>query len=654
MSIQKPDREHMRRSLASLSGILLLALILVLANGIVRIALPRLSVDFTEENIYSLADGTKSILTSLKEPVTLKLYFSRTDTASFPSFRLFGKWVEDLLKQYDKLGGENIRLEIYDPRPDTEEEEWAQRYGLRPVEAPGGGSFFLGLVGVNSVGEERIIPTFQIGKQETLEYDITKLISALTQTAKPVVAIMSSLKIQGNENARFADPRMAGAGAEPWFFAQQLNDVADVRYLNVDSDVIPDEVRVLLVVHPKKMSEATLYAIDQFVMRGGRLVVAQDPYCQEDVPASDPGNPMADLTADRSSNLSTLLNKWGVEMDTTKVVGDIRLATPVGVGGGRQPKNFVLFLSLHPGEGDNDIISRNDLVTSGLENLLFAWAGALKVTAPEGVEATPLLTSSDEAVMFEERQFKFGGGNPDELLRNYYGDKSQRTLAVRLIGKLKSNFPEGTLADQQRAQREGMSVTPKNHLAQSSDTSHVIVLSDVDFLANRYMVSVQNIFGYRAVSLLNDNAAFVQNLVENLLGNDDLISLRSRGKFSRPFTLVQELERAAQEKWFQEEVVFQAKLKGANERLRQLQAGGGSEFGTGAFSDALKKEIEGLREERQEAQRNLREVRRNLRVDIERLGNRLFALNTFGIPAILILLSVVFYSRKRGSRRSRA
>jgi ABC-type uncharacterized transport system involved in gliding motility auxiliary subunit len=637
-----------QKSLLSVAGILVLGGILLLINAISDTLFSRFYVDLTEERLYSLSPGTTNVLKILEEPLTFRFYFSKTEGSKYAGIKLYGTRIADLLREYERRGHGKISLEIYDPRPDSEEEEWAEKYGITPLSLPTGEKLYLGLAAVNAVGEEDSIPVFDLGRQEFLEYDITKLVYSLNKAKKPILGIISSLNLKGEQDK----PTMPGkppSGARPWILINQLSKFADVKFLPSDTDAVSDNIDVLMVIHPKNLSDQTLYAIDQYAVKGGRLFVAVDPYSAVDTPKTDPNNPFAAMMAERSSNMKKLLSTWGVNLIEKQVVGDINLATTVATGQDRQQQVFPVWLTLGgDAKAKQSLVDRDNVITSQLDNVMFAWSGALELSNVEGLTMEPLFRTTQEAMLYPEQDIRLSGDNPDELLKKYRRGNQAYVLGVRVSGKLKSSFPNkpgSEPSEQNQSAADG-------HIAQGTKETNVIVVADVDFLADQYTAYVQQFFGTQLVTLINDNLVFAANAVENLAGSNDLISLRSRGKFTRPFTKVQAIEGRAQEKWKQGESEFQAELNQANQRLSQLQSGtGGGKEGKKLFTAALLNEIKTLREQRAEAQRRLREVRRMLREDKEHLGLILFLLNTFLVPLILIVGSIVIYCRKgKGSR----
>lgn len=633
----------MGRSLISLSGILLLGLGVIFVNGLASRLFSGAYVDLTSERLYTLSAGTKQVLEKLSDPVTIKVYISRTDAAKYPAIKLYGDRVESLLREYRRYAPQKLTLDVFDPRPDSEEESWAQKYGLTPLEMPSGEKLFFGLAAVNSRGDEEVIPVFSLARQEYLEYDITRVVSSLGTSEKPVIGLLSSIKIEGMNIPQMVAGRVPHS--DPWVLMSQLQKLADVRVLPGDVAQIDSKVKLLMVVHPKALPPQTLFAIDQFVLRGGNLFVAEDPYCNAEPP--DQQNPAGG--GDKASSLNSLLSGWGAELTEKKVVGDARYATNVRTSEDAPPSEFPLWVTLDgQDEASDTALNRKDVATAQLQQILLPWPGELQKKDVPGVTFTPLLQSSPDSMLFGEEDYRYGGGDPALLREKLVRGGGQRVFAARLDGKFKSNFKEAPA---------GAPPPTAEHplLAESVEQSHVLVVADVDFLADYASVVAQNYLGAKMVSLLNDNLRFAGNAVENLLGSNDLISLRSRGQFTRPFTRVHQIEQAAEDKWHNEELTLQASLSAANQRLSQLQAG--TDKGEGqeqTLSSAVLDEVKRFREQRAEAQRRLREVRRNLRQDKERLGQGLFLLNTFFVPTVLVLGVLWWGVRRRTGARSRA
>lgn len=624
----------MKTRTLSLVGIFGLLLALILVNGVSKSLFSRVYFDLTSDKLYSLSDGTKSILKSIEEPITLKYYFSKTEGGKYPAIKLYGTRILDLLRQYERASAGKIKLEIYDPRPDSEEEEWADKYGLTVIPGQSGEKLFLGLAGTNSFGDEQSVPAFNFARQEFLEYDISKVVSGLVISKKPIVGVLSSLDVLPGSKPAMMGQQAADSG---WFAFTQLAESLEVKKVATDVKSVDKEIDLLMVVHPKNLAEETLFAIDQFVMRGGKLLVFEDPYSQSDIPASDPQNPMAAMMADHSSSLNKLTAKWGVEMTEKKAVADIKLAAKVNAGDG-DIKPFILWPNIGKAQ-----LNSEDISTNKLETLIMPWAGALNLSKVDGVQSDVLIRTTAQSALIDENKYKFNGGDPTELLRGFMPSGGEKIIAVRLRGKLQSNFPEGLKKADAPAD-----AAKEPSLKESTGNSNVVIVSDVDFLVERFSVQVQQIFGTKIAQLINDNQNFFQNITENLLGSEALISIRSRGQFARPFTKVEELETYAQQRWQQEEMTLQADLNGANARLAELQGKAGVEGSSKqVLNKAFMDEIKKFKEKKLKAQDQLRAVRRNLRQDIERLGTLLFLVNTFMVPLALILGTIGYSILKK-------
>ena len=326
----------MNRNFVVSSSILLLFLIFFGVNGISDKVLSRFYADLTQEGLYTLSDGSRNLIAKLGNPVTLKFYYSKSEGDHFPIVKLYGSRVADLIKEYERVSKGKVTSEIIDPKPDSEDEEWAEKYGISPLSLPSGEKLFLGLVAISGEGEEAVIPAFDVRRQEYLEYDITKLVYSLDNKARPVVGVLSPLDLSGEKTQ--APPNMFGQPpkkSKPWILYSQLSKLFEMKNLPLELEVVPEEVNLLFIVHPRGFSEKLHYAIDQFVMRGGNVVLAEDPFAMADVPPPDPSNPMVNFTYDRSSNLNNLTEKWGFKLAEQKVVTDRYLATSVATQPGK-------------------------------------------------------------------------------------------------------------------------------------------------------------------------------------------------------------------------------------------------------------------------------------------------------------------------------
>jgi len=376
-----------------------------------------------------------------------------------------------------------------------------------------------------------------------------------------------------------------------------------------------------------------------FIQKAGRAIFLVDAYAAVDQPKNaDPRNPMATLGHNRTSNLNTVLNSWGVALKGGGVVGDMNYAASVSSGPRNAPPiRFPVWLSLN-----SETMNQESIITSDLNNLVLPWPGSLELTEVEGLKSEILFKSSKQAMVYDANDIRFSAQDPKALLKNFTPGDQEQILAVQLSGLFKSAYDKSPV---EAPVQENVSIE-SSHISKGNKKSSVIVVADADFISDHFSAVTQNILGNKIVSLLNDNIIFLANAIDNLSGSENLISLRSRGTFTRPFTTVQKIESDAQEKYKQEEVLIQAKLNQANQRLQQLQSGSNSPQGSAVFNKAMVSEIQKFRDERKNAQQNLRQVRLKLRERKEGLGTRLLVLNTFFIPFILILGTLFNYFRK--------
>ena len=557
--------------------------------------------------------------------------------------------MRELLEEYVSVSGGKVKLEVLDPEPFSEEEDQAQQYGLKgvPIDNAGSTAYF-GLVGTNATDDKETIPFFQQNKEASLEYDITRLIYKLGNPKKHVVAVISSLPIQGAPQA--APFMQAQPGTEEWMVVQQMKQLFDVKFLQADVDKIPSNVDVLMLVHPKSLSDKTQFAIDQYVLNGGRALVFVDPLAEVDRPPHDPSNPMAAMSAVRSSDLKKLFHSWGVEMVPGQLATDIDAATRVGMGNGprQQSVDYVAWMQLNKGNFD-----QHDFVTEGLKKMMLASAGYLQPIAAsnastdktkdkkDAVQFTPLIQTGPRAMSVPVSRVQFRP-DPVGLLNSYKPGNKKLTLAARLTGNVKTAFPDGAPKDAGKFDKI---------LTESKQPINVIVVADADMLEDRFWVNVQNFMGQRIAIPRANNGAFVINAIDNLSGSNDLISLRSRGDFSRPFEKVKEIQRDAEQQFRDREKQLEAKLNQTEQKLQELQRQKNADQAQ-ILSPEQEKEIEQFQQDRIKTRKELRNVQHELRKNIEALGTRLKFINIALVPILIILFAIGLgiYRHKRMER----
>ncbi len=616
-----------------LAGLLVLLVIIGAANLI--IANLRLRVDLTAERLYTLSTGSKQVLGKLENDVTLKFYFSSSSAEMPMGLKTYANQVQDLLKEYELAGKGRVALEAYDPKPDSDSEEWAQRYGIEPQQTnPFGQPVYFGLVAV--CGEtEAVIPGFNPRTEATLEYDITRLITRVAWPEKPVIGVLSSLSVLGAPQNPMMMMRRQPQQDQGWTAFRELRKDYTVREIQADAEAIDADVKALIVVHPKNLEDKALFAIDQFVLRGGRLIVCVDPFNIADFEANQQQNPMMMQMGGGQAGPSTLgklFDAWGVTFDTAKIAADLSAATKLNSGNGRVEDNPA-FLSLGTAN-----MAKDDLLTAQLSQVMLPFAGALSANTPKEITFTPLITTSkDNACLVDQMNAQFGMSAMRAQLKP---DGAQRTLAARLQGTFKTAFPDGLSTNGTAA--AATNAAPA-HL--TSGTSTVMIFGDADFLNDRFCVQVMNSLFGQVAQPINDNLTLFGNTVEQFAGREELIGVRSRGQFNRPFVKVDQLEVKAMKQWQTEEERLEGALQETQQRLADLQQkkSGNERL---ILSKEQQAELEQFRKTQAETRKQLKEVRKNLNKDIERLGLSLKVVNIALLP-----LLVIGFGLFRGLRR---
>lgn len=610
-------------------GLAVTAILLVAVNVLGYSLLRNARVDLTENKVYTLSEGTHNILRSIDEPVTLRFYYSsKLISRTMPGLSTYATTVQELLEEYRDTAGGKIRLEVIDPEPFSEEEDAAALAGLTGIPSPSGtDAAFLGLVGTNAVDDTEVIAFFDPRRARTLEYDITRIVYTLSHPQQKVVGVISTLPVMGDQDP-FTALRNPNQVRQPFFLVQMLRQMATLRSLGTDVDRIPDDVNVLMVVHPKELSDETLYAIDQFVLRGGHALVFVDPHSEIDQADFDPANPYGNLWANRTSNPANLLAAWGVEMAENRFVGDRANMQRVSMRNQRglfETVNYVAYLAL----GEENL-SEDDVVTQALGEITVGTAGALSKVDGAATEFTPLVLSSAESQLIDVDRVKLAP-QPDELLREFQSTGEQYVLAARLRGKAKTAFPGGL-----RPQDSGEE--PTGHIEESARDINVIVVADTDMLADHFWVQVQNFLGARMAVQVANNGNLVANAVENLSGSNDLIGVRSRRDPRRTFRKVEEIARAAEEKYLERYDQLQQRLDEIERRINEIQAP--REGNVLILTPEQQAGIQEARDERVNTRKELRAVRRELNRDIEQLGWRVKFVNIALIPMLIGLYAV--------------
>ena len=646
----RPARHRLWISLLALAAALGLAVGLNLLSD--RL-LPRARLDLTQQRLYTLSTGTRSVLAGLKDPITLRLFYSRRLGATVPLYGAYHDRVWEMLQEYVALSHGKLRLETFDPEPFSETEDRAVAYGLQgvPVDQSGEQVYF-GLSGSNLLDDERNIPFFQPDRERFLEYDLTRLVYELSNPQRPVVGVMSSLPLNGDPRAMMM--RVAGGG-QPYAIMNQLRQFFTVRDVPTDAQVIDPAVKVLIVAQAQNLSDATLYAIDQFVMRGGRLLAMTDPHSESQL--THPG-PTGQPPASTASNLDRLYKAWGIEAPEDKVVLDLRGAWRVRSSNPNDRVQAVDYLAWFNLQGDS--LDRGDAATADLNQVTVASAGEVRKVPGASIDFTPLLTSSGQSMLVDAARVR-QAPDPAALLAGFQADGQRHVIMARVHGVLHSAFPGGPPAPPQGGQRPADFPA---HLAVTQGPANLVVANDSDILEDRFWVQNQDFFGQQMATPFSDNGALIGNLAETLAGGEALISLRSRGESLRPFTVVEDMQARAEARYRQTEQELQNRLQATERRLRELRQGTqggpqapGTEHGAtqAVITPAQRAEIDKAREEILATRQQLRAVQLELRRDIERLQTWLKILNIAAVPVLLTLFAIVLAvlrSRRRASARA--
>ncbi len=664
------------KSLFSRIGLIAIAVALVISVAIIS-SLPSLRIDLTEDKLFSLADGTRNILGSLEQPIELMFFYSESLTEDAPQIRSYGTRVQELLQEIVIASDGALTLKVIDPEPFSEDEDLATGYGVQAVPvSQGGQSIYFGLVAAAGgdqadvplgLRDAETMPLIRPDQEEFLEYEFMKLISKVAHPDLPVVGLMTDLTVDGG-----FDPS-SGQATQQWMVMDIIRQLYQVRRINSSVEDIDEDVDILMLVHPEGLSEQTLYAIDQFVMRGGQIVLFLDPNADTMVGRSAQG---ALIPAGMSSDLPGLLESWGIQYDSSKVLTDSDLALRVMMTQGGRPAPHLGMLGVQRSKGN---LSQDDIITSRLETINLSSAGA--VAALEGATTTfePLMRSSTNAMMMDKGLLE-NVMDPSILFDEFVSADESYVIAARVTGPVASAFPDGrpmpaaeasddtattagtddnpaadTAADSDAdtdtdSGEPVQPVTP--HLANSVGPVNIVVFADTDMLSDRMWVQVAQFLGQRIPQPFANNGDLIINTLDNLSGGADLVSIRSRGRYSRPFTRVVNLQRAADDRLRVEESELTQRLADTEQKLAELNQDENGQV-LGQITPEIQAEIDQFNAELVDTRRRLRDVQYQLTEDIEQLGTRLKAINTALVPVLLtLLLLVVGYVRSQ--RRKRA
>ena len=645
------------------TGLLTVAVALLVSVGLIS-ALPSIRIDLTEDDLFSLADGTRNIVSGLEEPIELLFFYSESATEDQPQIRSYGTRVQELLREIVIASGGNLVLSIVDPEPFSEEEDLATQYGVQPVPVTQGGQgIYFGLVAVELDNEKdpalrvsETMPLIRPDQEQFLEYEFMQLVTRVANPDLKVVGLLTTLDIDGG-----FDP-MTGQATQQWMITDYIRQLYDLRRIETNTEIIEEDVDILMIVHPEGLSEQTLYAIDQHVMRGGETFVFLDPTADSMVSRSERGSM---IPAGMRSDLPGLLEAWGVDYASDKVLTDNTLALRVQMGQGSRPVAHIGMIG-----ANRTALAGDDIITRRLENLNLSSVGALAPRDGATTRFEPLIQSSSDAMLMNASLLE-DVLDPSVLFDEFVSANERYTIAARVSGVISSAFPEGRPvskdaaadaseeeaeadddndSDEARIEKANSdSATVEGHLTRTSGETNILLFADTDVLTDRLWVQMAQFMGQRIPQPYANNGDFVINALDNLSGGADLVSIRSRGRYSRPFERVVKLQREADDRLRTEEAALLERLAETEEQLAALNTDEGGQL-LGQLTPEIQTEIDRFNAELLDTRRSLRDVQFQLTADIEALGSNLKWFNTAAIPMLLTVIAL-FMSLTRARRR---
>jgi ABC-type uncharacterized transport system involved in gliding motility auxiliary subunit len=620
-----------KRSTLGGGTLIALALLFIGLTVLFNYSLRGWRLDLTQNHLYTTAPGTDRILKSIKEPINLYFFFSEKAANQIPQLKTYGVRVREFLEELQARSNGNVRLHVIDPAPFSEDEDRASELGVRntPLGATGAG-FYFGLAGTNSTDGHQVIDFFDPAKEQFLEYDVVKLIYTLANPKKPVVAWLSTIAMGESFDQRSGQMRPA------WAIYEQAQQLFDIRNIDAAAAKIDPDVAALVIVHPKGLSPATQWAIDQYALRGGHILVFVDPIAEADPSGADSQNPMAAMGADKSSHFNTLLSAWGVNFDPKQVVADRVHALTVSMRQGEAPVQHLGILGL-----DASSFNKSDVVTAGLSSVNVATAGYLSPIKGATTKFETILRSSAESQPMPSERFAMLF-DPSSLRDGFKPTGQSYTIAARVTGKVKTMFPGGPPS--------GVTLAPgQTALKESTKPLNLIIFADTDMLSDFMWVHEQNFFGQRVAQAWASNGDMVLNALDNLSGSADLISVRGRATFTRPFERVEALRRVADDRFRVKEQELEKQLRETEDKLTALQSKR-SDKSSVILTPEQEKELDQFQEEKVGIRKQLRAVRAGLDEDIKGLGTAVKIINIIVVPfvfAIAVLLIAIWRRRRR-------
>ena len=641
------QKKSLQTILYSTAGVLVMLGILILLNFIAGAARARL--DLTQEKAYTLSAGTKAILKKLDTPVTIRFYCTQSESATPETVFLKGyaRKVEDLLAEYRQVGGSKVKIEKYDPQPDSDAEDSARLDGIEPQALAGADRFYLG-VAVKCADELQSISFLAPNRERLLEYDLTRAIVRAETPEKPTIGLMSPLPVFGMPSNPMMQ-QMGQQGSQPWTIVNELKNDFNVKRVGMDVDKIDDDIKLLLVIAPKDISDKAQYAIDQFIMRGGKLVAFLDAQCLAD---NRQQNQMMANMGGGGSSLDKLLKAWGIQFDSGKVVADLKYKMQLR-GRNGEPQEAPAWLAL-----TSDAVDKDDVTTSQIDNIWLPLSGAFTGTPVAGLKQTVLLRSSKDSQLVDGMLANLSGEN---IMKEFKPSGVNYNLAIRLAGKFNTAFPEGAPQEkkdeksdaEKKDEKKPEEKKPGDSLKETKGDNAVVLFGDADMLYDPFtMRRIDSPFGAMQMAM-NANLNLAQNVIEQMTGDSNLIAVRSRAALNRPFTRVKEMETVANEKFQSEIKRLEESAAEAQRKINEMQAQKKDKDQRFILSPEQRTELEKLRKEEAETRKHLKQVQKDLRKEVVSLQTRLKWINILAVPLAVTATGIVIaiVNRRRTSAK---
>jgi len=629
------QKKSLQTILYSTAGVLVMLGILILLNFIAGAA--RARMDLTQEKAYTLSAGTKAILKKLDTPVTIRFYCTQSESATPETVFLKGyaRKVEDLLAEYRQVGGSKVKIEKYDPQPDSDAEDSARLDGIEPQALAGADRFYLG-VAVKCADELQSISFLAPNRERLLEYDLTRAIVRAETPEKPTIGLMSPLPVFGMPSNPMMQ-QMGQQGSQPWTIVNELKNDFNVKRVGMDVDKIDDDIKLLLVIAPKDISDKAQYAIDQFIMRGGKLVAFLDAQCLAD---NRQQNQMMANMGGGGSSLDKLLKAWGIQFDSGKVVADLKYKMQLR-GRNGEPQEAPAWLAL-----TSDAVDKDDVTTSQIDNIWLPLSGAFTGTPVAGLKQTVLLRSSKDSQLVDGMLANLSGEN---IMKEFKPSGVNYNLAIRLAGKFKTAFPEGAPQEkkdeksdaEKKDEKKPEEKKPGDSLKETKGDNAVVLFGDADMLYDPFtMRRIDSPFGAMQMAM-NANLNLAQNVIEQMTGDSNLIAVRSRAALNRPFTRVKEMETVANEKFQSEIKRLEESAAEAQRKINEMQAQKKDKDQRFILSPEQRVELEKLRKEEGDSRKRLRQVQKDLKKEVVSLQTRIKWVNILAVPLAVTATGIV-------------